>query len=85
MTKVTLQLSETIVERLQHEAARLNVSLDRLVGAALEQYFADTHEPSEADLMASLRVAMRQALAGDARPAHQVLDALESDDDGDNG
>ncbi len=76
MTTLELKLSlpEELVTYLEQEASKRNVSLDAVVSAVLEDYFDD---PTETQILARLRGSMEQALAGNARPAHDVLDEIE--------
>ena len=77
MTTLDLKvhLPDTIVAYLQKEARSRHVSLDIVVGDLLTEYF---DEPTEAEILESLRIGMEQALAGEGRPALEVLDELEA-------
>ncbi len=70
-----VHLPDTIVAYLQKEARSRRVSLDIVVGDLLTEYF---DEPTEAEILESLRIGMEQALAGEGRPALEVLDELEA-------
>ncbi|MEQ8676351.1 MAG: hypothetical protein RLP44_10495 [Aggregatilineales bacterium] len=80
MTELTLKLPDTMLARLQSEANRLNVPLEVVVGTALERYFENDDEPTKEQILESIRIGMQQALAGDYRPAHEVLDEIERED-----
>jgi len=71
---IKLRISDEVLEYLQREAGDRQVSLDTVVSAVLEDYFDD---PAEETILASLKRSMEQVLAGDFRPAHDVLDELE--------
>jgi predicted transcriptional regulator len=77
MMELTVKLPDEVLERLQNEAERLNVPLDVVVNEALECYLEDDAEPTKAEILASLRISMQQALAGNVRPADEVLDEIE--------
>lgn len=85
MTTLDLKVSlaDRIIEYLQQEAKARQVSLDVVVGEVLADYFDD---PTEAEILQSLRIGMQQALAGDYRPALEVLDEIDRDvmDDADD-
>ena len=69
-----VSLADKIVACLQEEANNRRVSLDVVVGEVLADYF---DEPTETEILESLRIGMQQALAGDYRPAHEVLDEID--------
>ena len=69
-----VSLADKIVACLQEEANNRRVSLDVVVGEVLADYF---DEPTETEILESLRIGMGQALAGDYRPAHEVLDEID--------
>lgn len=43
--------------------------------------FEDDDEPTKEQILESIRIGMQQALAGDYRPVHEVLDEIERDDE----
>lgn len=71
---VKLKVSAEVLGYLQREAGNRQISLDAVVSAVLADYFDD---PSEAEILASLQRSMEQVLAGEFRPAHDVLDEIE--------
>ena len=75
-----VNLSDKIVEHLLQEADSRQISLNAAVGAVLADYF---EEPTEAAILESLRIGMQQALAGDHRPALEVLDEIDREMMGD--
>ena len=85
MTELTLKLPDHVRARWQHEAERLGVPLDTVVNAALERYF-DEDEPTKDEILSNLRQAMKDAIAGNVRPAREVLaelrEEIASDADG---
>jgi predicted transcriptional regulator len=72
--ELKLRLSDEVLEYLQREAGKRNVSLDTVVSDVLTDYFDD---PSEEEILASIKRGMKQALQGEGRPAHEFLDELE--------
>lgn len=81
---IKLSISDEVLAHLQHEAKQRDVSLDIVVSETLASYF---DEPTDAEILASLRTGMQEALAGNYRPAHDVLDEIESEmlDDAEDG
>jgi predicted transcriptional regulator len=80
---IKLSISDEILAHLQHEAEQRNIPLDVVVSETLELYF---DEPTDSEILASLQTGMQQALAGNYRPAHDVLDEIEREmsDDADD-
>lgn len=74
-TEIILKLPDAMIQRLQQEAERRHVGLDEMINAALETYF---DEPTDEEILENLRQGMREALAGNVRPAHEVLDEIEA-------
>jgi predicted transcriptional regulator len=72
--ELKLSLSDEVLEYLRREAGSRKVSLDIVVSDVLADYF---DEPSEEQILASIKRGMQQALRGEGRPAHEVLDELE--------
>jgi predicted transcriptional regulator len=81
---VKLNVSEDVLDYLQREAGNRRMSLDAVVSAVLADYFDD---PTEEAILAGLKRSMEQVLAGEYRPAHEVLDEIEREmgDDADEG
>ena len=75
MTEITLQLPDEIVERLRHEALRLNIPLESVINTAIAHYLEDD-EPDEAEILTGLRQSMI-----DVRPADEVLAELKQEFD----
>ena len=69
-----IQLPDGVVAFLQREASTRRVSLDVVVGEVMTDYF---DEPSEAEILESLRIGMEEALASEGRPALEVLDEID--------
>lgn len=82
--ELKLKLSDEILEYLQREAQQRQLSLDTVVSAVLEDYF---DEPSDEEILVGLRRSMQQALAGNFRPAREVLDEIDREmgDDANKG
>lgn len=78
---VKLTLSDEVLATLRIEAIDRDIPLDSVVSEVLEEYF---NEPTEAEILDSLKIGMQQARAGNYRPAHEVLDEIEHEtrDDG---
>lgn len=74
--QIELSISDEVLEYLQNEAGRRSISLDVVVSEVIEDYFED---PTDEQILESLKRGMQQALAGDVRPAHEVLDELENE------
>ena len=73
MIELTLTMPDDLIERLQDEAKRRHVTLDDVIRTAILHFF-DEDEPTKAEILAGLREAMEDALAGRVLPAHEVLD-----------
>jgi len=71
---VKLELSQEVAGYLQEEAGNRGLSLDQVVSDVLTDYFA---ELTEDEILESIRIGMRQALAGKGRPAREVLAEIE--------
>jgi predicted transcriptional regulator len=84
--EVKLNLSDEVYQRLQSEAQRRHIPLDEVVSTVVEEYFED-EDLSDEEILESLRQAMKEALAGDVRPAREVLAEIERElgGDADNG
>jgi hypothetical protein len=80
---IKVSLSNKILGYLRQEAANRQVTLDMVVSDVLADYF---DEPTEDEILDSLRIGMQQALGADYRPAHEVLDEIDREtiDDADN-
>ena len=75
--EIKLTVPAETLQRLQAVATEQNMALDDVLRQALEAYLDDDDEPTEAEILESIRIGMKQALAGDYRPAHEVLDEIE--------
>ncbi|MCY3832131.1 MAG: hypothetical protein OXG85_03880 [Chloroflexi bacterium] len=75
-----LELSQEIAEYLQEEAKNRRISLAEVVSDVLPDYFA---EMTEDEILESIRIGMRQALAEQGRPAREVLAEIDRDVTGD--
>lgn len=80
MSTLELNISEKMLKRLRDEANLRNLPLSDIVNVALEHYFEDDESTNE-EILASLRQGMMDALHGNVRPAHDVLDEIEREDD----
>ena len=77
---VKLNVSEAVMAYLRSEAERRSVALDDVVSEVLEGYVERTYnEPTDDEILTGLRTAMQQALAGDYRPAREVLDEIDNE------
>ena len=72
--EVKLNVSDEVLGYLQREAKQRKVPLAVVVSDVLKDYF---EEPTKAEILASVRRSLEQGLAGEARPAHEVLDEIE--------
>jgi len=92
MTELTVQLPDDVLARIQDEANRLNVPVEAVVSTVLAQHFTDddddypVEDPTDEQILAMLREGIEQALAGNVRPAREVLDEIEREavDDADD-
>ncbi|MDE2750362.1 MAG: hypothetical protein OXI34_15500 [Chloroflexota bacterium] len=75
-----LEISQEIAGYLQAEAKNRGISLSEVVSDILADYYA---ELTEDQILESIRIGMRQALAGQGRPAREVLAEVERDVTGD--
>jgi hypothetical protein len=86
MTTVELKvnLPEDVLEYMQREAEQRNVSLNSIASEVLAEYY---DEPDEEEILSGLKRSMEQVLAGDFRPAREVLDEIkrEAVDDANEG
>jgi predicted transcriptional regulator len=73
-----VELPDKIFQRLQDEAQRRNLPLDEMVSAALLDYF---DEPSDEEILNTIRESMQDALAGRVRPIDEVLAELKQEFD----
>src|SRR5688572_15758774 len=77
--EITLNIPDVLVQSLQEEADELPVSLNDLIIAILAGYFEEVPDIPDEEILASIERGMRQALTGDYRDAHEVLDEIERD------
>ncbi len=73
---VKLKLSDEALEYLQSQSKKRQVPLDEVVSEALAEYL---DEPSKEELLANLRQAMSDVLAGNVRSADEVLAELKQE------
>ena len=76
MNKLTVQLPDDVLTRLQNAAERQQIPLDDLVREVIESYLAEDDEPTKEELLDDLRQGMRDAVAGRTRPADEVIEEL---------
>jgi predicted transcriptional regulator len=76
--ELELNVSDEVWGYLQNEAQRRHISLDKVVSEVLEDYFDD---PSDEEILASIRQGMEEALAGRVRPVDEVLVELKQEFD----
>ncbi len=81
---VKLTLSDEIMAYLRREAENRKVSLDKVVSEVVEGYFDD---PTREELLAGLRTALLEVVAGKTHPARELLAELKEEfgDDDDEG
>ena len=75
-----LEISQEVAGYLQDEAKNRGVSLSKVISDVLADYYA---ELTEDQIVESIRVGMRQALAGQGRPAREVLAEVDREVTGD--
>lgn len=74
--EIKLNLPDEIFALLKQEAEERKVSFEVVVSESLKAYF---DEPTDAEILESIKIGMQQALAGDYRPAHEVLEEIEQE------
>lgn len=79
MTDITLQLPDTILKQIQSEAERLNLPVETFITAVFEHYFEEETEPTKEMILTDLRISFQQALAGQTRPAEDVLNEIAAE------
>lgn len=75
-----LEISQEVAGYLQEEAKNRGISLSKVVSDVLTDYYA---ELTEDQIVESIRIGMRQALAGQGRPAREVLAEVDREVTGD--
>ena len=75
-----VEISQEIASYLHEEARNRGISLDQVVSDILTDYFA---ELTEDQILESIQIGMRQALAGQGRPAREVLAEVDREVTGD--
>jgi predicted transcriptional regulator len=73
---VKLKLSDEVLQYLQREADNRKISLDEVVSDVLEDYF---DEPTKEEILEGIRQSMLDVLAGNVRPADEVLAELKEE------
>ncbi|MEQ8676357.1 MAG: hypothetical protein RLP44_10525 [Aggregatilineales bacterium] len=71
--EVKLKLSDDVLAYLQRESKNRKIALDDVVSDVLADYF---DEPTNEELVTGLRQSMLDVLAGNVRPADEVLAEL---------
>lgn len=71
---VTVDLSAEVLDCLKKESLDRQVPVDVVVGDVLSDYF---DEMTESEILESARRGLQQALAGNYRPALEVLDEID--------
>lgn len=77
MNELKIQLSDESMARLEAEANRLGQPLHTLIQQVILDYLAE--EATDEAILSGLRRGMQQALSGNYRPAHEVLDELDQE------
>lgn len=77
MTEITLKLSDEMLAQLHEEMERLDLPLESVIQKALADYLYV--EPTDAEILADLHEAMKNALAGNTRPARELLADLDEE------
>lgn len=72
--KVTLTLSDKVLEYLQQEAHNRKLPLNEVINDVLVDYFDD---PTHDELLAGLERSLQQVIAGEYRLADEFLDEIE--------
>ena len=78
IVEIKLKLSDDLLEHLQRESKQRNIALDEVVSDVLADYF---DEPTHEELLAGFRQSIQDVLAGNVRPADEVLAELKQEFD----
>ena len=76
--EVKLKLSDEVLAYLQRESKNRKIALDEVVSDVLADYF---DEPTHEEILAGIRQSMLDVLAGNVRPADEVLAELKQEFD----
>jgi predicted transcriptional regulator len=82
MTTLTIHIPDEMFERLKSLADAENVSIEQVVINSIHDLTDD--EPTHAEILASIRKGMIQALNGEGRPARAVLDEIDREYEAEN-
>jgi predicted transcriptional regulator len=75
MTRLTIQVPDTLLSRLQVLAQEQDLSLDAVVLEALESY-ADDDEATKEEIVQGIKENLKAALAGEGQDAFKVIAEL---------
>ena len=67
-----------MLAQLENEAMRLKMPVESVINTAIE-YFLTDDEPTDEEILVGLRQAMSDVLAGNTRPADEVLAELKEE------
>lgn len=77
MPQITINLSDSVMTKLQQHAKDRQISPEEWVELALSDVLDEEDTRSEEQILESFRSALKGALSGDlGSPAHEVLDEI---------
>lgn len=77
MPQITINLSDSVMTKAQHEAQQLGIPLEEWMQSMIEDVLDEEDTRSEEEILESFRSALKGALSGDlGSPAHEVLDEI---------
>jgi predicted transcriptional regulator len=77
MTTLTIEISDETFTQLKALADDAQISVNLLVNNMIQSNLVDDDEPSDEEILQSIRRGMIQALNGEGRPAREVLDEID--------
>jgi len=82
MTTLTIEISDETYAELKAPADDAQMSVHHLVRNMIQANLLDEDdEPTDEEILQSIRRGMIQALNGEGRPARDVLDEIDTDDE----
>ena len=85
MTTLTIEISDETFAQLKALADDAQLSVNHLVKNIIQaNLLDDDNEPTEEEILQSIRRGMIQALNGEGRPARDVLDEIDGEYEAEN-
>ncbi len=80
MTSITIDLPDDIIQKLQAHADNQQITLNDYILSALTEIVIDDDEPTDEEILATLKEAFLEAIRGDmGLPADEVLEELKKE------